>query len=170
MELVGIGEAARRVGVNPSALRYYEERGLVAPAARRGGQRLYGPEELRRLMFVQLMRRLGVSLEDARAVLHDSGDRWREAVGGTVAALEGLIARAEGARHFLRHAARCPSEHPVTDCPFMVETLDRTLAGVSFEELAAEHGHDVPLPDKGFSWPHPGRPHSGAEGGHGTTA
>lgn len=171
MELVGIGEAARRVGVATSALRYYEERGIVTPAARHGGKRMYGPQELHMLAFVQFMRRLGLSLEDTRAVLQDSGERWRETVSGTVAELEELITQAEGARHFLRHALECPAEHPVTDCPFMVETLDRSLAGVSFEELAAEHGHEVPPPGKGLSWPQPlRRPHTRTEGEQGRHA
>lgn len=46
MDLVSIGEAARMVGINPSALRYYEERGLVRPAARHAGRRMYAPEQL----------------------------------------------------------------------------------------------------------------------------
>ena len=171
MELVGIGEAARRVGVATSALRYYEERGIVAPAVRHGGRRMYGPQELRMLAFVQFMRRLGLSLEDTRAVLQDSGGQWRQVVDGTVTALEELIARAESARHFLRHALECPAEHPVKDCPFMVATLERALAGASFEELAAEHGHEVPPPGKGLFWPQPVRPpHTGTEGEHGKNA
>src|SRR4051794_669455 len=69
MELISIGEAARRVGLNASALRYYEERGLVRPAGRHGGRRMYGQNELRRLAFVQLLQRLGVGLDTAAAVL-----------------------------------------------------------------------------------------------------
>lgn len=168
MELVGIGEAARRLGVKTSALRYYEERGLVIPAARHGGRRMYGPEELRKLAFVQFMRRLGIGLEDTRAVLHDSAGQWRQAVHGTLDALGELITRAEGAQHFLRHALQCPAEHPVTDCPFMTRTLDRALAGLTFEELAAEHGHRTPPPGKGFLRHRP-QQHSpeGEQGRHG---
>ena len=55
MQLVPIGEAARRLGVNTSALRYYEERGLVTPA-RRAGRRVYGPGDLRRLAFIQVLQ------------------------------------------------------------------------------------------------------------------
>jgi hypothetical protein len=33
----------------------------------------------------------------------------------------------------------CPAEHPVEECPHMIGILDRRLAGVSFETLAAEH-------------------------------
>ncbi|MGH3694213.1 MAG: MerR family transcriptional regulator [Pseudonocardiaceae bacterium] len=52
MDLISIGQAADRLGLNPSALRYYDERGLVTPAARRAGRRVYGLEELRRLAFI----------------------------------------------------------------------------------------------------------------------
>lgn len=144
MELVPIGEAARRLGVKTSALRYYEERGLVRPAARQGGRRMYGPEELRRLAFIQVMQRLGVSLDTASAVLDDPSQHWRAVVGEQIQALDALIARATGARDFLRHALDCPADHPVRECPHMIETLNRRLAGVSFEQLAAEHGQAVP--------------------------
>lgn len=48
-ELVGIGAAARRYGLAESALRYWEQRGLLRPARRRSRWRLYGPEELHRM-------------------------------------------------------------------------------------------------------------------------
>jgi DNA-binding transcriptional MerR regulator len=153
MALVGIGEAARKLGINTSALRYYEERGLVRPAARTGGRRMYGPEELRRLAFLQLMQRLGMSLDDACTVLDEAGDTWRATVREKVSALGELIERAEAARHFLEQALKCPAEHPTRECPYMTATLDRRIAGASFEELAAEHGHTTRPPRKGFSEP-----------------
>jgi DNA-binding transcriptional MerR regulator len=138
MDLVTIGEAARRLGVNTSALRYYEERGLVTPA-RSGGRRMYGPEQLRRLAFVQAMQRLGVGLDAASAVLDQPGDRWRAVIREQITALEDLIARATGACGFLQHALDCPADHPVQECPFLIETLDRRLAGATSEQLVAEH-------------------------------
>ncbi|MEU8350538.1 MerR family transcriptional regulator [Streptomyces sp. NPDC048845] len=98
MELVGIGEAARITGVNASALRYYEERGLVRPAERRGGRRMYGREQLRRLVFLQLMQRVGMSLDAAGAVLDDPGEQWRAAVREQLDALDELVARARARR------------------------------------------------------------------------
>jgi DNA-binding transcriptional MerR regulator len=53
------------LGLNPSALRYYDECGLVSPAARRSGHRVYGPEELRRLAFIKIAQRLGLPLSTA---------------------------------------------------------------------------------------------------------
>jgi DNA-binding transcriptional MerR regulator len=139
MATVGIGEAAQRLGVNASALRYYEDRGLVRPT-RQAGRRRYDADQLRRLAFVQSVQRLGVSLDAAAAVLDEPSAHWRAVLGEQISALEQLIRRAESARKFLRHALDCPAEHPVSECPFLIETLDRRLAGVEFEELAAEHG------------------------------
>lgn len=139
MEMVSIGEAARRLGVNASALRYYEQRGLVRPA-RRSGRRRYDAEQLRRLAFIQTMQRLGVSLDAASAVLDEPSRRWRTVLREQIAELDELIARAQGARRFLQHALQCPAEHPVLECPHMIGTLDRRVVdGVSFEQLAAEH-------------------------------
>jgi MerR family transcriptional regulator, copper efflux regulator len=97
MELVTIGEAAQMLGLNTSALRYYEERGLVTPG-RLGGKRMYGREQLRRLALVQVMQRLGIRLDAASAVLDEPSDHWRDVVREQIAAIEELIARANGAR------------------------------------------------------------------------
>ena len=139
MDLIPIGEAARMLGANASALRYYEERGLVRPTARRGGRRMYGTEELRRLAFVLLIQRLGLGLDTAAAVLDEPSQRWREVVERQIGVLTELIARAQGAQKFLAHALDCPAEHPVDECPVMIETLDDLLAGVSLDQLAARH-------------------------------
>jgi len=143
MELVTIGDAAQMLGLNASALRYYEDRGLVTPE-RRGGKRMYGREQLRRLAFIQLMQRLGIRLGAASAVLDEPSDQWRDVVREHISAIEELIARANGARDFLEHALACPADHPVDQCPHMIEVLDKRLDGVTIEQLAAEQGQPVP--------------------------
>ena len=49
-----------------------------------------------------------------------------------------------GARDFLEHALGCPADHPVDECPHMIEALDKRLDGLTIEELAAETGQAVP--------------------------
>jgi DNA-binding transcriptional MerR regulator len=142
MELVTIGEAAEMLALNTSALRYYEDRGLVTPE-RRGGKRMYNREQLRRLAFIQLMQRLGIRLGAAAAVLNEPSEQWRGVVREQIAAIEDLIVRANGARDFLEHALACPADHPVDQCPHMIEGLDKRLRGVTIEELAAEQGLPV---------------------------
>jgi DNA-binding transcriptional MerR regulator len=137
VDLVPIGEAARTLGVNTSALRYYEERGLVRPA-RRGGQRMFSREDLRRLAFVQIVHGLGLELSTAAAVLDGPSEQWRERARAQLDALTELINQAQLAQRFLTHAVNCPAEHPVAECPRMIEGLDRRIAGVPVEELAAE--------------------------------
>jgi DNA-binding transcriptional MerR regulator len=143
MELVTIGDAAQMLALNTSALRYYEDRGLVTPE-RRSGKRMYSHQQLRRLAFIQLMQRLGIRLDAASAVLDEPSNQWRDAVREQIAAIDDLIARANGARDFLEHALACPADHPVEECPHMIEVLDKRLSGVTIEEIAAEQGQSVP--------------------------
>jgi DNA-binding transcriptional MerR regulator len=143
MELVTIGDAAQMLALNTSALRYYEDRGLVTPE-RRGGKRMYSHEQLRRLAFIQLMQRLGIRLDAAAAVLDEPSDQWRDVVREQIAAIDELIARAKGARDFLEHALACPTDHPVEECAHMIDVLDKRIRGVTLEEIAAEQGQPVP--------------------------
>jgi MerR family redox-sensitive transcriptional activator SoxR len=58
-----IGEVSVRSGVAPSALRFYERRGLITAARTDGNQRRYDRAVLRRLAFIQAGRAAGISLE-----------------------------------------------------------------------------------------------------------
>jgi DNA-binding transcriptional MerR regulator len=139
VKLVPIGEAARRLGLRTSALRYYEERGLVRPPLRADGQRRYGPQELRRLTFIKIAKELSLPLDAAAAVLDEPGEQWRAVIGEQIAELDALIVRAQSAKAFLAHARLCPEEHPVRDCPVLIGILDRLLDGASLEQIAGEH-------------------------------
>jgi DNA-binding transcriptional MerR regulator len=139
MELVGIGEAARLLGLNASAVRYYEERGLVRPVARHRGRRMYDVAQLRRLALIQIVQRLGVNLDAAASLFHEPSAQWRQDLRDQIAGLDDLINRATAARDFLTHAIACPAEHPVDECPHLIGMLDQRLAGTSLEQLAAEH-------------------------------
>lgn len=64
-----IGELAARSGVAPSALRFYESRGLISAERTTGQQRRYPRAMLRRVAFVRAAQRVGLSLEDIGAAL-----------------------------------------------------------------------------------------------------
>jgi MerR family transcriptional regulator, redox-sensitive transcriptional activator SoxR len=64
-----IGEVARRSGLAPSALRFYEDVGLVASERTTGGHRVYPRHVLRRLGVIRIAQRLGLSLDEIRDAL-----------------------------------------------------------------------------------------------------
>jgi MerR family redox-sensitive transcriptional activator SoxR len=68
-DLLTIGEAARRSGVAASALRFYEERGLIASERAGSGHRRYQRPVLRRIAFIVFAQRIGLSLEEIGAEL-----------------------------------------------------------------------------------------------------
>ncbi|RJF85591.1 redox-sensitive transcriptional activator SoxR [Sphingomonas cavernae] len=59
-----IGEVSRRSGVAPSALRYYEDRGLIEAERLNSGHRRYPRVVLRRVAFIVFAQRVGLSLEE----------------------------------------------------------------------------------------------------------
>ena len=65
-ELLSIGEMSRRTGVAVSALRYYEELGLIASDRTAGHQRRYPRHMLRRVSLISVAKRLGVPLADVQ--------------------------------------------------------------------------------------------------------
>jgi len=64
-----IGDLAKRTGLSVSAIRFYETRGLVSPYRNAGGQRRFEPSDIRRLSFVMIAQKLGLTLEDISAAL-----------------------------------------------------------------------------------------------------
>ena len=63
-ELLTIGEVARRSGVAASALRFYEEKGLIASDREGGAQRRFPRHVLRRIAFIVFAQRIGLSLDE----------------------------------------------------------------------------------------------------------
>lgn len=66
-----IGALARRTGLAVSAIRYYEEQGLLAPWRNAGGQRRFARADIRRLSFVRIAQQFGFTLPEIRALLDD---------------------------------------------------------------------------------------------------
>jgi DNA-binding transcriptional MerR regulator len=64
-----IGMLAERTGTTVPAIRYYEEIGLLRPAARSGGQRTYDHEDIRRLSFIRRCRDFDFSIPQVRSLL-----------------------------------------------------------------------------------------------------
>jgi MerR family transcriptional regulator, copper efflux regulator len=127
-DLLTIGEVARRAGVAPSTVRFYERLGLVAPDARRSGQRRYRDGTLRRVVFIGLLKDAGLSLDDIGGVLgaHDN-EEWKAIARARLAVLQDEIDRLERAREYLGGALLCRFDHPLTECRVMGAEIDRRL-------------------------------------------
>ena len=69
-DMLTIGQLAKRAGLRTSALRFYEEQGLLEPVDRTSsGYRLYAPEAEQTLHFIRRAQRLGFSLADIHTLL-----------------------------------------------------------------------------------------------------
>jgi MerR family redox-sensitive transcriptional activator SoxR len=68
-DLIPIGEIARRTGLAISAIRYYEQRGLIAPQRTAGNQRRFHRSDIRRLSFILIAQKLGLGLTEIEDAL-----------------------------------------------------------------------------------------------------
>jgi MerR family redox-sensitive transcriptional activator SoxR len=68
-ELLKIGEVSRRSGVASSALRFYEERGLITSTRSGSGHRSYPRSVLRRIAFIVFAQRIGLTLDEIASEL-----------------------------------------------------------------------------------------------------
>ena len=66
---LGIGALSERTGVRPSALRFYEAEGLIASERSASGQRRFHRDVLRRVAFIRVAQRVGLSLDEIREAL-----------------------------------------------------------------------------------------------------
>ena len=105
-----IGELARRTGVSASALRYYEDVGLLPAPRRTSGQRRYPESAAAAVTVITLLSDAGFTLAEQRALIapKDGGDGWSEIAERKLAELDQRIARAQAARAAISHALRCP--------------------------------------------------------------
>ncbi len=113
-----VGEVARRTGLTVRTLHHYDERGLLVPSGRsHSDYRLYSPEDLRRLLQIQQLKSLGLSLDEVGEAL-DSDDFD---AGGTLERLiDAVEERIEAETELLRRLHRL-----------------RGAAGIGWEEVAS---------------------------------
>jgi MerR family transcriptional regulator, redox-sensitive transcriptional activator SoxR len=117
-----IGAVAALVGRRPSSIRYYEQIGLLPPAPRVAGRRVYGPDTVRTLAVIETGQRAGLTLDEIRVLLSASPDdqaaieRLREVANRKLPEITALIERTQLVRGWLESAAAC--ECPSLDqCP-----------------------------------------------------
>jgi DNA-binding transcriptional MerR regulator len=123
--MLAIGDLAERTGVAITALRYYDELGLVRPAARVGGQRRYADDAVKEVGIVLFLRDVGFTLEEISRLI--AGESWRAMAKAKIDALASQIDDLEAARTALRHALRCPEPSPAS-CPRFWAVIEQRAA------------------------------------------
>jgi DNA-binding transcriptional MerR regulator len=107
---LSISDVAAASGLRPSALRYYAEAGLISPAGRRGGRRIYRPAVLSRLALVALAQEVGFTVREIAALLGghvNDKERWREMAERKLGEIDLQMERLQAMKRLLRAAAAC---------------------------------------------------------------
>jgi DNA-binding transcriptional MerR regulator len=130
-----IGELAARTGLATSALRYYEDLGLVVPAARVSGQRRFDKTAVDTVGVILLLRDVGFSLTEIAELFTSSPDRdeWRATARAKIDELGRRIHTMEVARVALEHLLQCRHEE-LFECPNFLRTIGDRLEGKLLEE------------------------------------
>jgi MerR family transcriptional regulator, redox-sensitive transcriptional activator SoxR len=120
--LLPIGEVARRIGLRPSAVRYYERVGLLRPAPRAGGQRRYDAAALHRLSAIRLAQRAGFSLDEIRQLFEaerrPGGAGWRGLVESKLREVRARMDEFQVMERMLLESLECGCE-AFDECPLV---------------------------------------------------
>jgi MerR family redox-sensitive transcriptional activator SoxR len=103
-----IGEFSRRAGIARSAIRYYEEQGLLPRAARVSGRRIFDDRSLANLMVVRLAGQAGFTLKEIRQLVTEFGEnRWRRLAERKLAEIQTARQRLRAMTLLLEKLLRC---------------------------------------------------------------
>lgn len=117
MRDLDISEVSKRSGIPASAIRFYEEKGLIDSIGRRGLRRLFDPGVLDRLLLIGLGRAAGFSLEEIQPMLAQGRPSVDRALLAAKAdEIDSKIRKLTAMRDGLRHAVACPAPNHV-ECP-----------------------------------------------------
>ncbi len=120
MGLLTISEVAGQAGLRPSAIRYYEQIGLLPAAQRISGQRRYDVTVMHRLVVIQRAQQTGFSLEEIRKLFFGfragttPSARWRKLKKQKMAELDALLEHIQTMRKLVEEQGHC-------SCPALEE-------------------------------------------------
>lgn len=113
MATLKISEAAKRLGIRSSTIRYYEEIGILPPPHRFKGQRRYDEKVLYRLAVIQHAQRAGFSLPEIRQLFFGfrnetrPSERWKKLASEKLAELDEMMRQIETMRGLLLKSCNC---------------------------------------------------------------
>ncbi|MFC5757343.1 helix-turn-helix domain-containing protein [Rhizobium sp. GCM10022189] len=146
MKFLDIGEVSARSGIKPSALRYYEEIGLIASVFRHGLRRQFSPDVLLQLKLIAMGKTAGFSLEEIAGMFGTNGapDLPRAVLHRKADEIDRQIRELSALSDTLRHVAECPAPSHL-ECPTFRRLLDVAgkRAGAGKGGQAARRGGGV---------------------------
>ena len=110
---LSIGEVAQQAGLRASAIRYYEQAGLLPPPRRSSGQRRYDASVLDRLALIQFAQRAGFTINEIHTLFEGFEDatpmseRWQLLARQKLAEVEASLERARTMQMLLGQALGC---------------------------------------------------------------
>lgn len=134
-----IAEVARRSGVPASALRFYEEKGLIASIGRQGLRRVFAPAVLDQLAMIALGRSAGFSLDEIAQMFAADGrpSLDRALLLAKADQLDRMIVKLRAMSKGLRHAAVCRAPSHM-ECPTFQKLLKAAARGALKEPRVKE--------------------------------
>jgi MerR family transcriptional regulator, redox-sensitive transcriptional activator SoxR len=127
-----IGQVAKEAGLAASAIRYYEDVGVLPKSVRVGGRRIYGRSILERLAVVERAKACGFSLADTRQLLYGFRDgvppseRWQSLARRKIAELDELAGKIAAMRKLLERPCACQD---LGECGRRIFAKKRAAAG-----------------------------------------
>jgi|SRR6516165_10126671 MerR family redox-sensitive transcriptional activator SoxR len=110
---LSISEVARRIGLHPSAIRYYEHIGILPPAPRVSGRRVYDVTVLHRLIVIQRARQTGFTLDEIKELFFGfragtpPSVRWQKLKKRKIVELDAQLEHTQTMRPLVKRQGRC---------------------------------------------------------------
>jgi MerR family redox-sensitive transcriptional activator SoxR len=134
MSELAIGEVARRAGIHASAIRYYEQAGLLPPPRRSSGQRRYDERVLDRLALIRFAQDAGFTVAEIHTLFEGfeeatpASERWQVLARAKLREVDALAARAQRMRVLLEGALTCGCLR-LDDCARAINSDDSSCSG-----------------------------------------
>ena len=137
-EFLTIGDLAARTGVTASALRYYEQLGIVRPARRESGQRRYARSAVDVVGVVRFLQAVGFTRREVQRLIGQpsTSRTWRDLATRKLDDLDRHIRPAQAARLTIEHALACPRKD-ILKCPNFWDVVAAVLEGKVVSEAHA---------------------------------
>ena len=120
---LSIGEVARRAGLLPTTLRYYESIGLLPDPARENGSRRYDNGVFERLEMIQTAQQAGFTLAEVRVLFDEilwsdaPAAKWNSLIQRKLQEINNMLVNIQNMKHLLEDILNCDNEH-LAECMF----------------------------------------------------